>query len=348
MTPILSLQLQKAYERRRNTAEIRRADFRERMAERDPQLADMLRQRQAEGLRRVMSALGGETAPADAASEWQPEALDAAIEARFLTIEEEHGFQPWHCSRCCDTGIYEGDRCSCATDLLTEEEERTGISFPAPSGYVLEAFDPSLFNDSLSPNWYGGKTSPLQAASAYRRRVTNYCENFPQDTASFYFFGPTGTGKTWFISAMAHAIRERGYAVSFLRVSAYLDLKERLRVLEHSYYPDEEELNLARENVAVFENAELLVLDDLGAEAGGKQAYSDLVSLLDYRMETGRLPTLLSGNLKPAEISRQYDERLGSRILRCRLMPLEGDDLRYRLAAKKRERLEVRTEDARS
>ena len=58
---------------------------------------------------------------------------------------------------------------------------------------------------------------------------------------------------------------------------------------------------------------ELLILDDLGTELGGAFTTACLYDIINTRLVRG-LPTVMSTNLSPKELTDRYGERIASRL----------------------------------
>ena len=266
----------------------------------------------------------------------------SAVEAELNSFKEKawQDARFYVCSHCHDTGLLGDELCSCAEAILNDLEEKAGISFTPPEEANFTNFDLDFFSDEKRPEWYGGRLSPREVALSWQKKLLELAENFPEQQTKLYIFGKTGTGKSFMASAMGHLIRRRGYRVVFLTAQDYLRLRGRLTVLEESYNPDKEELQQTRERVEAVEHADFLILDDLGSENMGNKQYNDLIALLNIRQNLPMSAMIITGNLTPQEISKRYDERIGSRLIGSFLQVLlDGPDLRLQKAIKRRESL---------
>lgn len=328
--------------RQREQEELRERLWSEHLAE-NPALGELERQRQMLNIRLIQFTIKDRSEGLEE-SEVTREIKDELRmmnerleEARDLLLT---GREDAFCPRCRDTGIFEGQLCSCAEEILRAQEERAGVSFPPPQESRFELFDPELFSEEKNPDWYNGKLSPREVIDGWRKHLEAFCEAFPERQQRIYFFGRTGTGKSFLAAAVANRIRGKGYRCSFLSVNRYLQLTRRLHVLEASFNPEREELQRAREELRTVNDADCLILDDLGTESLSDEQYNDLIELLNIRERKKSSSMIITGNIEPSDFSKKYDERIGSRLMgQFVLARLEGPDVRLALARRRRERL---------
>lgn len=84
----------------------------------------------------------------------------------------------------------------------------------------------------------------------------------------------------------------------------------------------------ARVDLQRLQSADLLLLDDLAAERGSEWTVEVLYRLLDYRY-AWELPTIITSNVPPPQITERLGERIASRIAGMgRTVVLEGPDHR--------------------
>jgi DNA replication protein DnaC len=114
--------------------------------------------------------------------------------------------------------------------------------------------------------------------------------------------GPNGTGKTHLAAAIANESLDAGSVVLFAVVP---DLLDHLRA---AFAPNSGELY--DQLFARMREAELLVLDDLGAQQSSPWANEKLFQLLNYRYNMG-MPTVITTNLRGLQ---GVDERIRSRL----------------------------------
>ncbi len=115
--------------------------------------------------------------------------------------------------------------------------------------------------------------------------------------------GPNGCGKTHLAAAIANQSLDSGAVVLF---EAVPDLLDHLRA---AFAPTATEVY--DQLFSKMREAELLVLDDLGAQQSSPWANEKLFQLLNYRYNMG-MPTVITANPRGLQ---GIDERIGSRLM---------------------------------
>ena len=277
--------------------------------------ADNAHMRAGLGLAKA-AALGGSMEAARAALLRADEALAAA--ARDAGYDAEAFTPRYHCPLCGDTGMQGGNPCSCVAEVA-RRLRREEINAASPLGLCqFASFEVERYSDvveaelGISPREYMGK-------------LLNYCRNyaarFSQNSPNLLFMGHTGLGKTHLALAIADAVLEGGHDVLYTSAAALAAQLGR----EHFDYSNNDEW------LAACQEADLLILDDLGTEYITPLTISVLYELINTRMLTHR-PTIYTTNITDQSVFvARYTEKVASRMLGgCKMFKFFGSDQRFK------------------
>jgi DNA replication protein DnaC len=214
-----------------------------------------------------------------------------------------------------------------------EREVRRIAAANIPARYLdctLDSFDPSY---------------PKADASLNRalRTARTFAETYPVDTAGrgLLFVGAAGLGKTHLaVGVLQRLVRERGAK------GLFCDYRELLKRIQNSYNPEVRttELELLKPVFA----AEVLVLDDLGAQKPNEWVWDTVALILNTRYNnkqstiiTTNYPDLPAGagvkidksGAKAAILEDTLGDRIGDRMRSrlaemCVRVEMQGDDFR--------------------
>lgn len=184
--------------------------------------------------------------------------------------------------------------------------ERSGLS-KRMRGYTLSNFRPTISN----------------AAGRARVKVDGYLESWDENREAgrgLYFCGGVGTGKTHLaVAVMNELMRKKRVPSLFVTVPELLDN------LRETYNKPGRNLD---EWMDAVQNAEFLVLDDLGSERPTEWVKERIFVIVNHRYRDA-LPTVFTSNIGPKDLAEQLGERTASRIIAmCDWIALEGDDYR--------------------
>ena len=257
----------------------------------------------------------------------------------FLSLAPE-------CALCGDTGYVAGqgglpERCACFRRLLVSGlVTASNVLTAGEAGFEL--FDEALYSAEADEARYKNVLSPRENIITIRDRALGFIEMFKDgERENLYFFGRSGTGKTFMAASIANELMRAGVVVLYLSAPSLFSIftEHRLRAARDEDYRD----SLYRQVFA----SELLVIDDFGTESMTDSRYSEFVTLLNERLSPGlgagsgnvsgcRFSTILSTNMDLQELRGRYDERILSRIVGSfRLIRFFGEDIRLaRLHAK--------------
>lgn len=292
-------------DKRREDAEWAAEQKREELEARSPELRRVNHQISQAGLQALSAITHGLDAPSTLAV-LKERNLDLEQKQKALLAELGEPADAlkvhYHCEKCEDTGVYNHHYCDCFLELVKKlSYDELNASAPAKNcsfgSFTLER--------------YKGMTDPetgedvFDHMSQIRQFCMDWAADFGKGSPSLLLYGKTGLGKTHLSLAMANAVIEKGYHVLYGSTYNLLSDIERERFNKQQFEESPEKLVL---------EADLLILDDLGAEFNSKFNKAAIYNIINTRELTGS-PTIISTNLMYDEIAREYDERVYSRIM---------------------------------
>ena len=185
---------------------------------------------------------------------------------------------------------------------------------------------PERYREQTFDNFYD---SSLHLKSA-KRRAQEFVDEYPGGPAGLLFLGPAGCGKTHLACAiLSELVTTKGVT------GLYVDFSDLLMKITTSFRPD---ADISKESVLTpYADAELLVLDELGASKPHPWVLDVLYSLLNTRYNRKRITVATSNfedDLEPAAGEREkLEDRIGYRLRSrlfemCLMVPLRGSDFR--------------------
>jgi DNA replication protein DnaC len=222
---------------------------------------------------------------------------------------------------CDDTGWkpIEGDstsvrrvvRCDCWRDRQSQQRL---VAANIPKRYqhcTIENF--AVYNESL------------ERASAHARRVA---EAFPGGGRGLFLEGQPGVGKTHLAVAILKQVIQTGGAHGL-----FYDTRDLLRVIRSTYDPSIRTTEL--EVLRPVMHADLLVLDDLGAEKTSEWVEETMNLIVNTRYNERRLTIFTSNypdipdDTDPNSLLFRIGSRMRSRLHEmCEFLPMDGADYR--------------------
>lgn len=225
----------------------------------------------------------------------------------------------YSCKLCNDSGILNGKLCSCHLEILKKisMSEYSCSSILAVS--TFETFDLKYYSTQKYSNPEENiflDYSPREYMEASFDFLKSYAENFKPGTNSFFFTGATGLGKTHLSLAVMNKVTEKGYSVFYGSADNIIKQMEKERFGRSNGDIEEE-----------IENADLLIIDDLGTEF--KTAFSEtaVYQIINNAILNGK-PMIISSNLSIDELEERYGQRVVSRLNSFEVVNFIGTDIR--------------------
>ena len=223
-------------------------------------------------------------------------------------------FEPvYECKKCNDSGYVNGERCSCFKNRLIEENFRHSNIGALLTNQSFDRFDPNFYSDELIKGY------PLSPRENMRRSF-KICKKFADDfdavKKSLLLIGGTGLGKTFLSTCIARQLLSSGKSVIYISAVDFFKRIEKAR------------FDSGNTDVSMFENCDLLIIDDLGTEAPSVYTVAVFTDILDSRYRSGK-KMIISSNNKFKDFENIYGERVFSRLAGCfECLLFYGKDIR--------------------
>lgn len=180
----------------------------------------------------------------------------------------------------------------------------------------------------------------MESLSLARGAARRFAKDYPALTKTgLLFYGRCGTGKTHLSIAIARELLAKGVDVF------YCNVKDLLETLRHSYDPVTQ--TTPREVSGRVIHAEVLILDDLGAERLTDWVQETMYHLINERYQHGRGALVITTNHAFAEPARaKIPTALGrakerEQAQRANLEETVGDRVGYRIFSRLQEMCRV-------
>lgn len=245
--------------------------------------------------------------------------LKRNLKTKSAIIEEKHGLYCEKCQNTYDWYKFEGGKefkHGCECELIEIGKKERAYNNQKKLNALFSQFE---INDDLKD------------ATVNKYEVNNEMQQYAKETAieyintfntakgkSLILQGTYGTGKTHLAYAIAKAIKQQGYSVTFMHIP---HLMERIKATYNKNSTETTE-----ELVEMLSEVDLLVLDDIGTE-NTPHALSKLYSIIDNRLGMNNIYTT---NLMNKELNQNTDwQRINSRMQNnARRVVMIGEDYR--------------------
>ena len=211
----------------------------------------------------------------------------------------EKDFEPkFECSICKDTGFTESKPCECFKKRVIEENFKSSNIGSSLSHQDFDNFSLEYYADSKVD---GYPLTPRENMKRNLSKCRRFADNFDAENKSLLLIGGTGLGKTFLSTCVAKDLLAKGKSV------IYISAVDFFKRIEKSRFDSE------NTDVMLFENCDLLIIDDLGTEAPSVYTVAVFSDILDKRIRLGN-KMILSSNNRFSDFEKLYGERVFSRL----------------------------------
>lgn len=234
----------------------------------------------------------------------------------------ERGYDPeyinlhYTCNKCKDTGFIGPTKCSCYKEKIIKlyyknSELENTIRYNNFNNFDLNLFSSHKIGEE--------KYSPRRNMENILEYILKeYIPNFSVVTTNLLFYGNPGSGKTYLSYCISKAILDKGFLVVYKTSD---ELIKNLRDIRFNNNTNMESLLL---------DCDLLIIDDLGAEHLNEFSITELFNIINKRILTKK-KMLISTNLTLPSITKQYSERIASRLIGdFKLCKFYSEDIRIK------------------
>jgi len=182
---------------------------------------------------------------------------------------------------------------------------------------------PRLFFNSEIDDFVGD-----ESIKTLMERYVNNIHDMFDDCVNLTFYGSNGSGKTFITSLVLKNAYYYRYSAKRITLKRYIDLK---------FMPSVQKDSDVWEEINSVDNAEFLVIDEVGKEPNTKNDgnISVLEELLKYREEKG-FPTIICTNLILADLKQKYGSTIHSLVTQSICLEMDGDDMRSEVFGKRK------------
>ena len=234
----------------------------------------------------------------------------------------ERGYDPeyinlhYRCNKCKDTGFIGPTKCSCYKEKIIKLYYKNSELENTIRYNNFNNFDLNLFsNHKIGEEKYSPRKN-MENILEYI--LKEYIPNFPSISTNLLFYGNPGSGKTYLSYCISKAILDKGFLVVYKTSD---ELIKNLRDVRFNNDTNMESLLL---------DCDLLIIDDLGAEHLNEFSITELFNIINKRILTKK-KMLISTNLTLPNITKQYSERIASRLIGdFKLCKFYSEDIRIK------------------
>lgn len=235
---------------------------------------------------------------------------------KSLSLSED-SFKPrYECNICNDEGIVTNGLCRCFKKRMVEENFKKSNLGSFLEDQSFDSFELEHYPEAVTVNSL--TIRPRENMQKTFDACVRFADRFDEAKKSLLFIGSTGLGKTFLSTCIAKELLKKGKSV------VYISAVDFFKRIEQGRFDSQ---NL---DIDLFENCDLLIIDDLGVEPSSAYVTAIFSDVLDKRVMRGK-KMVISTNTRVNDLKNIYGQRVYSRIhgyFDCYLF--YGDDIRIK------------------
>lgn len=196
---------------------------------------------------------------------------------------------------------------------LEAEKERRRMEEALGRACIPDDFQEKTFDTFIAD------TPELEKNLSLAKRYANSWQRVRESGYGLYLFGNPGTGKSHLAISIIKALLPDITAL-------YTRVPDMISFIRSTWHPNAE--TSSYEAIRHYINFDLLVLDEVGVQAGSINEQTLLFEVIDARLSENR-PTIFLSNLKPSDLISVVGHRIVDRIKgKCIVLQFSGKSRR--------------------
>lgn len=313
------------YERKRTNAESRSESRVKEIYKKYPRLAEIEEERSRVGLKAMRLTAygldGAKSASEFMKSEFERLRKEENEICALYNIPEDYKEVKYECDMCKDRGVLdEGGKCKCLEQKIIEIcYDRSNMKNLLVT-QNFDMLDMDVYSDLPGASLSGMSQKELMKENIKLSKM--FIENVGSNNGkSLVFQGKSGTGKTYLSSCIANEVIRKGKTVVYKPAGDIVKLVSKMQFGG----------DYSSEVVSEYNNlldCDLLIIDDLGTEMVTKFVVSELYTIINSRIISGK-KFIISTNLSTNELDKSYTSRIVYRLIEsCSFLEFAGANLR--------------------
>lgn len=222
------------------------------------------------------------------------------------------------CSKCRDTGYFEGRWCDCFKKTLNTLVADDLNSHSPLRLSTFEDFRLDFYPDDKTGAKF--KIEPRKLMENNLKKCKEFAESFNGSGSGIFMMGATGLGKTHLSLAIANEVIKKGFCVIYGSVTEFINKLRQEQFNSHEGMDD---------TMKLLCGCDLLIIDDLGAENSSEYTASLLYEIINTR-QNRTLPMIVNTNIASDQLMERYKDRIYSRLLSMTVLLFDGKDNRLK------------------